>query len=195
MGTVATTEAKKPEGGADGCLASGTPVPEAMLMTRVLTRENLQRAWERIKANAGAPGVDGMTVEEFPAFVRSPEWASVGKSLEDGSYRPQPVRRVYIPNGKHLALPRTEAQADRQPLEKQSRPTDAVRFPRVRVQGQEDRLVGEIGAALQAAGQATDRPQLGRVDGPPAAQALGVSPGVDGVLRALGTLPPGAGNR
>ena len=97
MGTVATTRAKKPEGGADGCRASGIPVPEAMLATRVLARENLQRAWERVRANAGAPGVDGMTVEQFPAFVRSPEWASVRKSLEDGSYRPQPVRRVYIP--------------------------------------------------------------------------------------------------
>lgn len=97
MGTEVTTGAMKPNGGADGCRASGTPVPEAMLATRVLARENLQRAWERVRANAGAPGVDGMTVEQFPAFVRSPEWASVRKSLEDGSYRPQPVRRVYIP--------------------------------------------------------------------------------------------------
>ena len=72
-------------------------MPKTTLMTRVLARENLQRAWEQVRANAGAPGVDGMTVEQFPAFVRSPEWASVRKSLEDGSYRPQPVRRVYIP--------------------------------------------------------------------------------------------------
>ena len=97
MGTVATTEAKKPEGGADGCLAAGAPMPEAALMTRVLTRENLQRAWEQVRANAGAPGVAGLTVEGFPAFVRSPQWASVRKALEDGTYRPQPVRRVYIP--------------------------------------------------------------------------------------------------
>jgi hypothetical protein len=40
-------------------------------MRQVLTRENLQRAWEQVRANHGAPGCDGMTVEAFPDFVRS----------------------------------------------------------------------------------------------------------------------------
>jgi hypothetical protein len=39
---------------------------EADLMRQVLTRENLQRAWEQVRANHGAPGIDGMTVEAFP---------------------------------------------------------------------------------------------------------------------------------
>jgi RNA-directed DNA polymerase len=66
-------------------------------MQWVLTRENLRRAWEQVKANHGAPGIDGITVEQFPDFIRSPLWASVRKALEDGTYKPQPVRRVYIP--------------------------------------------------------------------------------------------------
>jgi RNA-directed DNA polymerase len=41
--------------------------------------------------------VDGMTVEEFPDFIRSPQWATVKLALEDGTYAPQAVRRVYIP--------------------------------------------------------------------------------------------------
>jgi len=72
-------------------------MPGAILMWQVLTRENLQRAWDQVRANRGAPGVDGMTVEDFPAFVRSPRWARVREALTNGTYRPQPVRRVYIP--------------------------------------------------------------------------------------------------
>jgi RNA-directed DNA polymerase len=65
-------------------------------MQRVVSRENMQRAWKRVKANHGAPGVDEMTVEEFPAFVRE-HWATVRQSLLDGTYEPLPVRRVTIP--------------------------------------------------------------------------------------------------
>ena len=90
-------EAKKPNGGAGLCLINDNPTLEASLMQRVLTRKNLQCAWEQVKANHGAPGVDGMTVSEFPVFIRSPQWAEVRKALEDGKYKPQPVRRVYIP--------------------------------------------------------------------------------------------------
>ena len=41
------------------------------LMERVLTPENLRKAWHQVKTNHGAPGVDGMTIEDFPAFARS----------------------------------------------------------------------------------------------------------------------------
>ena len=40
------------------------------LLERVLTPENLRKAWHQVKANHGAPGVDGMTIEDFPAFAR-----------------------------------------------------------------------------------------------------------------------------
>ena len=95
---MTATKATKPKRGrADACLAVDQSALNANLMAQVLSRENLQRAWEQVKANHGAPGVDGMTVEAFPDFVRSPPWSSIKESVAAGSYRPQPVRRVYIP--------------------------------------------------------------------------------------------------
>jgi len=94
---MTATKALKPNGGADACLVQERSTPNTTLMQQALTRENLQCAWEQVKANHGAPGIDGMTVEQFPEFIRSPKWASVKKALEDGTYEPQPVRRVYIP--------------------------------------------------------------------------------------------------
>jgi RNA-directed DNA polymerase len=94
---MTAAKAMKPNGGADDCLDRGHAGLEADLMRQVLTRENLQRAWEQVRANHGAPGIDGMTVEQFPEFVRSPQWAAVKAALQQGTYRPQPVRRVYIP--------------------------------------------------------------------------------------------------
>ncbi len=88
---------KKPKGGASGCLDREKPASKADLMAQVLTRENLQRAWEQVRANRGAPGIDGMSVEAFPDFVRSPQWVRVKESLKRGTYQPNPVRRVYIP--------------------------------------------------------------------------------------------------
>ena len=61
-----------------------------------MTGENLRRAWQRVKANAGAPGIDGMTVEAFPAFCRE-HWPRIRSALMEGTYRPAPVRRVFIP--------------------------------------------------------------------------------------------------
>lgn len=45
-------------------------IQEPSLMEHVLALENLERAWKQVRANRGAPGIDGMTVEEFPAFFR-----------------------------------------------------------------------------------------------------------------------------
>ena len=65
-------------------------------MRQVLDPVNLQQAWKRVKANGGAPGLDGMTVEAFPSFARE-HWARLGLDLREGRYRPAPVRRVFIP--------------------------------------------------------------------------------------------------
>jgi RNA-directed DNA polymerase len=66
------------------------------LMERVLDSANVRRAWKRVKANKGAPGVDGMRIEDFAEFACS-SWPQIRQALCDGSYQPQPVRRVSIP--------------------------------------------------------------------------------------------------
>ena len=66
------------------------------LMERILKPENLRKAWDQVKANHGAPGVDGMTIEDFPAFARE-HWASLRQALRDETYQPSPVRRTEIP--------------------------------------------------------------------------------------------------
>lgn len=66
------------------------------LMEEVLSRENVHRAYKRVVSNGGAPGVDGMTVDELMAHCRE-HWARIREQLLDGSYRPEPVRQVEIP--------------------------------------------------------------------------------------------------
>jgi RNA-directed DNA polymerase len=85
-----------PTGGADSRRCVMQPALHDDLMERVLDPENLQRAWTRVKANRGAPGIDGMRIEDFAEFARS-NWAEIRQQLSDGRYQPQPVRRVSIP--------------------------------------------------------------------------------------------------
>ena len=85
------------------------PVFSEYLFEQVLQPENLQAAWKRVRANKGAAGIDGMTIDDFPAWVRSGEWKEVIKELETGQYYPFPVRRVEIdkPDGgkRQLGIP------------------------------------------------------------------------------------------
>ena len=66
------------------------------LLECVLTRENLQRALRQVRQNQGAPGIDGMSVDELPEYLRH-RWPEIRAQLIAGRYRPQPVRRVEIP--------------------------------------------------------------------------------------------------
>ena len=71
---------------------------EAMknLLEAVLASDNLARAWKRVKSNQGAPGIDGVTIEDWPAHARA-HWPALREQINDGRYRPQAVRRVEIP--------------------------------------------------------------------------------------------------
>lgn len=66
------------------------------LMDRVLDKENFDQAVQRVVANKGAPGVDGMSATELPKFVEQ-NWERIYWSLRTGRYKPCPVRRVRIP--------------------------------------------------------------------------------------------------
>ena len=66
------------------------------MLEKILRRENMEAAYRRVVQNGGAPGVDGMTVEELGDYCRE-HWPSVRSKLLSGTYVPQPVRRVEIP--------------------------------------------------------------------------------------------------
>jgi retron-type reverse transcriptase len=78
---------------------------ERTMIEQVLDPENLAAAWKRVKANKGAPGIDGMTIEDFPAFARE-HWPRIARALMEGTYCPASVRRVWIakPDGSKRPL-------------------------------------------------------------------------------------------
>jgi len=85
-----------PTGGVSDRRRPTQPALHDDLMAQVVDPANLQRAWKQVKANQGAPGSDGMPLEDFPAFARE-HWPTVRQALLDGTYQPAPVRRVAIP--------------------------------------------------------------------------------------------------
>jgi group II intron reverse transcriptase/maturase len=66
------------------------------LLERAFARENLKRAWKRVKANKGAAGVDGLDIEQTAEALLT-QWPVICEQLLSGVYRPSPVRRVVIP--------------------------------------------------------------------------------------------------
>ena len=66
------------------------------LMEAVLSPANLKQAWRRVKSNRGAPGIDGLRIEDFPAYACE-HWPAIRQTLSEGRYQPQAVRRVTIP--------------------------------------------------------------------------------------------------
>jgi RNA-directed DNA polymerase len=73
-----------------------SPAATMHLMEKVCERENLERAWQRVRGNKGAPGVDGMTIDDAKSYLRE-HWPDIRSQLLAGAYRPQPVKRVEIP--------------------------------------------------------------------------------------------------
>jgi group II intron reverse transcriptase/maturase len=65
-------------------------------MEAVVAADNMRQALKRVRANKGSPGVDGMTVGELPGYLKS-AWPRLQQALLDGTYEPQPVKRVEIP--------------------------------------------------------------------------------------------------
>jgi RNA-directed DNA polymerase len=78
--------------------ASGECPPgnDERLMERVVERPTLVKALARVKTNGGSPGIDGMTVDELPEYLRQ-HWPAIRASLLAGTYHPKPVKRVEIP--------------------------------------------------------------------------------------------------
>jgi RNA-directed DNA polymerase len=93
---MSLSDMPNPTGGMPVQRVIDQPTPEQHLLERILATENMELAWKRVKANKGAPGVDGATIDTFPDRFR-PLWGDIRASLAAGTYQPKPVLRVEIP--------------------------------------------------------------------------------------------------
>jgi len=66
------------------------------LLEKILYKDNLNRAFKRVKANKGAPGIDGITVDEIGAYLKENQQTIITR-IYKGKYTPDAVRRVEIP--------------------------------------------------------------------------------------------------
>ena len=87
---------KNPTGGVASRRIMGDSPLNQTTMEYVVSSENMRWAWKQVKANKGAPGVDDLSITDYPAYAWA-TWAGDKTSLLDGTYRPQPVKRVEIP--------------------------------------------------------------------------------------------------
>ena len=85
-----------------------SPADTEQLMEATCNRENLWKALKQVQANKGSPGIDGMTVKELPGYLAK-HWPTLRDQLLQGTYQPQPVKRVEIakPDGgvRELGIP------------------------------------------------------------------------------------------
>ncbi len=71
------------------------------LMEKIVDPDNLDRAWKKVRSNQGAPGPDGITIDEFPDHCRE-HWPAIRQHLLEGTYSPSPARRKSIPRCSSL---------------------------------------------------------------------------------------------
>jgi RNA-directed DNA polymerase len=100
LGTGATGEAPRTAAQETEARAARTDIESRAAvgpsMEAVVERNNLRKALARVKANKGAAGIDGMTFEDLTPHLKE-HWPTIRAQLLDGTYKPQPVRRVEIP--------------------------------------------------------------------------------------------------
>jgi RNA-directed DNA polymerase len=89
-------EADKSEWRSDHGYVIESPNPSEHLLGRILALPNVRHAWNRIRANKGAAGIDGMLIEAFSEFAKT-DWKRIRQSPLAGTYQPLPVKRVEIP--------------------------------------------------------------------------------------------------
>lgn len=96
------SRSEAPRGSAEGTgslaakRAAESPVSSEQLMEEVCGRKNCRQALARVRRNKGSAGIDGMTVEQLPAYLKQ-HWLAIREQLLRGTYKPQPVKRVEIP--------------------------------------------------------------------------------------------------
>ena len=81
-------------------------LPTDSLLKRIISRDNMNVAYQKVKSNRGAGGIDKMSVDELLPYLREHR-LSLLQQIKDGKYKPNPVRRVEIPKeekGKYRKL-------------------------------------------------------------------------------------------
>ena len=77
------------------------------LMEQIVDPDNLVKAWNKVRSNHGAPGPDGITIDDFPDHCRE-HWPEIKRQLLEGTYQPSPARRKSIPkpdgSERHLGI-------------------------------------------------------------------------------------------
>ena len=101
------------------------------LLEAILYRDNLNRAYKRVKANKGAPGVDGMTVEEALPWLKE-HGKEMTEAIRSGKYKPTPVRRKEIPKPdggvRKLGIPTVKDRIVQQAIAQQLMPQYEPKF-------------------------------------------------------------------
>lgn len=101
------------------------------LLEKILNKDNLNRAFKRVKANKGAPGIDGMTVEETGDCLRENQKELIER-IKRGKYTPDPVRRVEIPKPeggmRKLGIPTVKDRIFQQAIGQQLMPVYEALF-------------------------------------------------------------------
>lgn len=85
-----------PKDEAVSCAIDETDSVTVNVMERVVERDNLHRALNQVRRNEGGPGIDGLTVEGLPDYLKR-NWPTIRTQLLNGTYQPAPVKRVLIP--------------------------------------------------------------------------------------------------
>ncbi len=101
------------------------------LLEKILNKDNLNRAFKRVKANKGAPGIDGITIEEIGAYLRENQKELIER-IKRGKYTPDPVRRVEIPKTdggiRKLGIPTVKDRIFQQAITQQLMPIYEMLF-------------------------------------------------------------------
>ncbi len=95
-------------GGAVPVRVAGKLPSKPISLERIVATDNIAMAWKKVKSNRGAPGIDGVTIEDFPYQFREC-WQEIRTAILEGNYTPKPVLRVEIekPDGgiRPLGIP------------------------------------------------------------------------------------------
>ena len=93
---MSSDDSQTPTGELNSRRVADTPCVDLASVEYIVYTANIAEAWKKVKANKGAPGVDGISIGKFAKWAR-PKWNLFKKQLLEGTYEPSPVLRVEIP--------------------------------------------------------------------------------------------------